>query len=866
MRIILSLRSFLLPCLIVLLAAASLGLAQATPAPPARLEQLAAEALSPEALPQVLSDGAASLQEKIKPLQYRLTESQQQLEQAQNDLRNLRVSVAAARAALAVERPPLGQIQGALASYALLDTQAKGRAKALSGESEALKREISADTVAQNTLRLQVDFLQTVGEPTVTSPEMQQALSNYLQLADRRDQLATQVWNNLDKSLQVLEQERQLLAGLQPDLQKLEEAWKTELLKRTPTQLSLRQQLSRFWVSLAALPSQGWTWLTALAASGEMRLFFLGHLFHLLGLLASLALLSWAARRLRRLTAQRFRGWRAGHPDLEFLPIFVLGRILVNSLWFLGLIFWLAVIFWDFGLLGSHPPQLLLYFLVAVWAWRLAVGLVQAWFAKEETDRVMHLDAPTASFYRRSLKFFAAYLALGIFALKSAPLLNFPEPSRLFAEHAFLVGLLVWVLWLMRRDHLARLQPALPDPRWVRRRATARGLKVLVLLLLAVTILASLLGLPNLAVYVAQAAVWTGLVALLFWFLWLAGKAVIHHLLHPDRGWAKQRYPEQQLLVQRLFNFSNLLLSIVLGAALIFLALSSWDIPPERVAWAFQWLTWGPALGPVKLTILTIGAACLALYFGFWLSRLLRGLMSLRIFPRTGLDHGVQYTISTTVHYVILILAVLLALTMLGFPLTSLALVAGALSLGIGFGLQHIVNNFISGLILLFERPIKVGDLLVVDGQWGTVKDIRVRSTIFETSDRSVIIIPNSDLISHKVINWTHYGRTINRLALKVGVACNSDVRQVTQLLTEICLANDRVVEEPPPQIYFSVYGDSTLDFTIWAFLKTPADRNPATHELNSAILETFQQHGIEMPFPQRDLHIKDWPGPPPDK
>ena len=391
-------------------------------------------------------------------------------------------------------------------------------------------------------------------------------------------------------------------------------------------------------------------------------------------------------------------------------------------------------------------------------------------------------------------------------------------------------------------------------------------LKGLILFLLAVTILADLLSLSNLAVYVARAAVWSGLAILLFWFLWLAGETIIHHLLHPDQGWARRRYPAQQEMLQRIYRFCRLLLSVLLGAAVIFWSLASWGVPPERLAWAFQWLTWGPKLGPVKLTTLSVGAAILALYLGFWLSRLLRGLMDFRIFPRTGLDAGVQYTISTTLHYVVLLLAALVALSLLGFPLTNLALVAGALGVGIGFGLQNIVNNFVSGLILLFERPIKVGDLLVIDGQWGTVREIRVRSTVFETSERSVLIIPNSQLISGKVLNWTHYGRGINRLTLKIGVGCDSDVRRVTQLLTDICRANDRVVHDPPPQIHFSAYGDSTLDFTIWVFVKTPNDRVPATHELNSAILETFQQHGIEMPFPQRDLHIKDWPAPPPEK
>jgi potassium efflux system protein len=642
----------------------------------------------------------------------------------------------------------------------------------------------------------------------------------------------------------------------------LEEAWKTELLTRPPSQLTLREQLGRFWAGLAALPGRGWTWLTAVAASGELRSFFWGHLLHLLGLVAFLVLLRWSSQRLRRLTSRHFQTWRTGSADLDLLPIFILGPLLVNSLFLLGLVLWAAVLFWDFGYLTSNSAQFVLYFLGAFWAWRLALSLVQAWFAGEAAGGVLPLDRATARFYRRSLKILLTYLALGIFALESAPLLNFPEPSRQFAEHVFLLGLLVWVLWLLRRNYRLRLQPVLPEPRWLRRPAVAQVLKGAVLFLLAVTIIADLLGLP-LAFYVAQAAAWTGLAALLFWFLWLAGEAIVHHLLHPDLGWAKHRYPEKQQLLQKIYNFSRLLLSVLLGAAVIFWALNAWGLPPSRVAWAFQWLTWGPTLGPIKLTPLNLVAAILALYLGFWTSRLLRGFLLFRIFPRTGFDEGVQYTMSTTMHYLILILAALVALNILGFPLTNLALVAGSLGVGIGFGLQNIVNNFISGLILLFERPIKVGDLLVIDGQWGTVKEIRVRSTVFETTDRAVLIIPNSELISHKVLNWTHYGRGIIRITLKVGVACDADVGQVTRLVTEVCLANHRVAPEPPPQVHFAVYGDSTLDFTIWVFVKTPADRLPATDELNRAILETFRQHGIEMPHPQRDLHIKDWPAPP---
>jgi small-conductance mechanosensitive channel len=165
-------------------------------------------------------------------------------------------------------------------------------------------------------------------------------------------------------------------------------------------------------------------------------------------------------------------------------------------------------------------------------------------------------------------------------------------------------------------------------------------------------------------------------------------------------------------------------------------------------------------------------------------------------------------------------------------------------------------------LILLFERPVKVGDILVVDGQWGKVKEIRVRSTIFETVDRYVLIIPNSEMLSGKIVNWTHYGRGPTRLNLEVGVGYGSDAALVTRLLLEVCRANKLVLAEPPPIVFFRAYGDSALNFTLRVYLPSPdpAQRTQATHELNSAIFETFKEHGIEIPFPQRDLYIKNWP------
>jgi potassium-dependent mechanosensitive channel len=814
---------------------------------------------TPETLPRGFEQGIVQLQENLKTWEARVPAAEADLDQTQKELDNLQVAVASVKATMVLEKLPMAQVEELLASYSDREKALKGRLKDLGQEIEALQKNQQKHVEAQNALRIQLSIIQAKNPEAVT-PEIKQAFLTFLDLGGDRDRLMNRVLDQLAQRRRLLEQEQELLAGLMPQLQQLEAAWKSQLLKRPVTAVPFQEQVAQAWKSLAVIPQRGLDWLNGLVESGRLSAFLWGHLAPIVGLLGFILLLGWSTRRFNALVTRRFRAWRERGADLHLLPLYVLGRALAANLFGLGLVLWLGLFFWTFALIGSTPAQLILAAMVALWALRLSIQWVQGFFAGQTGGGVLVLDGDVARFYRLSLKFFLVYLGLGILGFKSASLLNFPETSRLFVEHFFLMGILVWGFWLLRRPYLIRLLPQLSAPTWLHQPAVGLFLRGLLLFLLVVILLADLLGFQNLSMYLAQAAAWTMLSVVLLWFLWLMGETVIHHLLHPEGGRATHFFPERAELIHRAYVFSRWALGVVLGVAIVLWSLNAWGITPRQVAWAFRWMTWGPALGPVHLTTLNVGGTILAIYLGYALSRLVRGLMLIRIFPRTALDTGVQYTISTTVHYVILILAGLVALNILGFQLGNLLLVFGALGVGIGFGLQNIVNNFISGLIILFERPIKVGDMLVIDGQWGTVKEIRVRSTIFETFDRYVLIIPNSELVSNKVTNWTHYGAGINRLSLKVGVAYGSDVRRVTQLLTEVCQANPRVVAVPPPQIYFTVYGDSSLDFSIWVHVRIPSDRMPATHELNSAIFETFKENGIEIPFPQRDLHIKDWP------
>lgn len=291
-----------------------------------------------------------------------------------------------------------------------------------------------------------------------------------------------------------------------------------------------------------------------------------------------------------------------------------------------------------------------------------------------------------------------------------------------------------------------------------------------------------------------------------------------------------------------------------------FLLAPVWQVPREEFVLWLQSLANGVSILGITLSPMDVVLALMVFALALILSRSLSNALADRVLPRTRLDPGVRASIAAGVGHLGSVLAGLLAISVMGINLSNLALVAGALSVGIGFGLQTIVSNFVSGLILLIERPVKVGDYVKVGGNTGFVRRINVRSTELETFERSTIIVPNSDLLAQAVTNWT-LKDTIGRVDVSVGVAYGTDVQKVQALLLDCAHNHVEVTNRPAPFVLFRDFGDSALIFELRAFLYDVSRQLRVGSDLRVAIEKSFREAGIEIPFPQREVWHHTSPG-----
>lgn len=375
----------------------------------------------------------------------------------------------------------------------------------------------------------------------------------------------------------------------------------------------------------------------------------------------------------------------------------------------------------------------------------------------------------------------------------------------------------------------------------------------------AIILLAMLLGYESLARFIGAHLVTTAGVLWIMYLLHLMAEdissvSVISGASIDDDLDEDKDMGAPSLLTIRIIV--SLLLDIAIIAVGVTILMLLWRFDWVEVKGWIQAAFFGFQFGNLRISLQSVLIALGVFAVGLLLTRFVQRWFTGRVFAGRRSDSGLNESVRVGIGYLGFVLAALAGVSYLGVDFSNLAIIAGALSVGIGFGLQSIFNNFVSGLILLVERPIKIGDYIQVGDQEGTVKKISVRSTEIETIHRQSVIIPNATLITDPVVNWMHLDKSC-RLDIPIGVDYGTDVELLQSTLLGVAEKYRGVLRSPPPIVHFAGFGDSSLDFELRVFLRDVRERIKSMSELRFAILAALREAGITIPFPQRDLHIK---------
>ncbi len=376
------------------------------------------------------------------------------------------------------------------------------------------------------------------------------------------------------------------------------------------------------------------------------------------------------------------------------------------------------------------------------------------------------------------------------------------------------------------------------------------------MLLLCISVIANITGYYILGEFIVESLIWSFYSILLFYggVIILAG--FVEFSMYSDLF--RKLHVVEKFSTQIITWINNLVLAITFTFWL-YIILQIFRIDSPALGLIASIWQFGFEVGEVKFSPGNLIIFFVTIWITIFLSKIVRAVLEEDVLPPLKLERGLPRTISLLVRYSVITIGFLIAAAAAGLELSRLTILFGAFGIGIGFGLQNVVNNFISGLILLFERPIQIGDIIKVGTLEGTVKRIGIRASVILTFDRSEVIVPNGNLTSNEVINFT-LSNKMRRLEIEVGVAYGSDIEKVMHILKESAESFEEVMEDPAPYVWFKEYGESSIDFRLLFFYPQFEGGQSLRSRVAAAIDKAFKKEGITIPFPQHDLYIKEHP------
>ncbi len=412
---------------------------------------------------------------------------------------------------------------------------------------------------------------------------------------------------------------------------------------------------------------------------------------------------------------------------------------------------------------------------------------------------------------------------------------------------------MVWLTYIYFTSDQSENEPDDEKANIARHRASKIG--ALAMLYACIVIGTAFTGYARLAFFVVNRTL-LSLVALFIYtiirrFIYDVGRRVLFMGL-----WVKD-FHVRRIFLRKIDFWFGFAVEPLITLAFIAGILILWGVPTDMLQSMAYKAIYGFNVGGVKISLVSIFWGILAFVVCLWIIRFLQDRIEFKILERTSIDSGTKHSLASGFAYIGYVLSGLLAIAIMGGNLSNIALIAGALSVGIGLGLQDIVNNFVSGIIMLFERPIKVGDWVIINGEEGQVKQINIRSTEIETFQRSSLIIPNAKVLSNSVTNLTHQNAGA-RYGIKVGVAYGSDVEKVKKILLEAVLSHPKVAKRPAPYVLFQDFGSSSLDFEVRFYVNDVWNAWTSPSDIRYTINNKFNENGIEIPFNQLVIHQND--------